>query len=158
MFVMEPGISLAHYRLIEKIGEGGMGQVWKARDTRLDREVAVKVLNAEISADKRRLARFEREAKLLASINHPNIATIYGLDEQDGRHFIAMELIPGEDLAHRLDRGPLGLGDVLRIARQIAAALEAHENTPDPELESIDAADAWARRFAGEHVRERMAV
>ncbi|MCH7780647.1 MAG: protein kinase [Acidobacteria bacterium] len=122
---MEPGISLAHYRLIEKIGEGGMGQVWKARDTRLDREVAVKVLNAEISADKRRLARFEREAKLLASINHPNIATIYGLDEQDGRHFIAMELIPGEDLAHRLDRGPLGLGDVLRIARQIAAALEA---------------------------------
>ena len=125
MFVMEPGISLAHYRLIEKIGEGGMGQVWKARDTRLDREVAVKVLNAEISADKRRLARFEREAKLLASINHPNIATIYGLDEQDGRHFIAMELIPGEDLAHRLDRGPLGLGDVLRIAQQIAAALEA---------------------------------
>jgi len=125
MFQMEAGISLAHYRLIEKIGEGGMGQVWKARDTRLDREVAVKVLNAEISADTRRLARFEREAKLLASINHSNIATIYGLDEQDGRHFIAMELIPGEDLAQRLDRGPLGLGDALRIARQIAAALEA---------------------------------
>jgi len=128
MFEMEPGISLAHYRLIEKIGAGGMGLVWKATDTRLDREVAVKVLNAEISADKRRLTRFEREAKLLASINHPNVATIYGLDEQDGRHFIAMELIPGEDLAQRLDREPMGLGEALRIARQIAGALEAtHE-------------------------------
>ena len=128
MLGMESGISLAHYRLIEKIGEGGMGQVWKAADTRLDRDVAVKVLNAEISADKRRLARFEREAKLLASINHPNIATIFGLDEQDGRHFIAMELIPGEDLGRRLDRGPMNLGETLRIARQVAAALEAtHE-------------------------------
>ncbi len=125
---MESGLSLAHYRLIEKIGEGGMGEVWKAADTKLDREVAVKVLNAEISADKRRLARFEREAKLLASINHPNIATIFELDEQDGRHFIAMELIPGEDLARRLDRGALSLSDTLRIARQVAAALEAtHE-------------------------------
>ena len=125
MFGMQPGLLLAHYRLIEKIGEGGMGLVWKARDTKLDRDVAVKVLNSEISADHRRLTRFEREAKLLASINHPNIATIYGLDEQDGRHFIAMELIPGEDLAQRLDREPIGLGDALRIARQIAAALEA---------------------------------
>ena len=122
---MEPGSSLAHYRLIDKIGEGGVGQVFKALDTRLDREVAIKVLNAEFSSDERRLSRFEREAKLLASINHPNIATIYGLDEQDGQVFIAMELIPGEDLSRRLDRGRPSLVETLRIARQIAGALEA---------------------------------
>jgi TolB-like protein/Flp pilus assembly protein TadD len=125
---IESGGTLAHYRLIEKIGEGGMGVVWRAVDTTLDREVAIKILARELSEESHRLTRFQREAKLLASINHPNIATIYGIHEQDDTRFLAMELIPGEDLARRLERGPLGLADALSAARQIAAALEAtHE-------------------------------
>ena len=80
---IQPGQKLAHYRLVEKIGEGGMGVVWRAVDTTLDREVAIKILAREFSAESRRLGRFRREAKLLASINHPNIATIYGIHEQE---------------------------------------------------------------------------
>ena len=98
----EPGRMLLHYRLVDKIGEGGMGVVWKALDTNLDREVAIKILPEEFSANPGRLARFEREAKLLASINHPNIATVYGLHEHEGTRFLAMELIDGQDLATRL--------------------------------------------------------
>jgi serine/threonine-protein kinase len=85
---------LAHYRLVEKIGEGGMGVVWKAHDTTLDREVAIKLLSDALASDGDRLARFEREAKLLASLNHPNIATLHGLHEADGLRFLSMEL-PG---------------------------------------------------------------
>ncbi len=125
---IEPGQMLAHYKLIEKIGEGGMGVVWKARDTTLDREVAIKTLPASVAGDAESLARFEREARMLATLNHPNIASVYGLHEVGGLHFIAMELVPGEDLAERLARGPLAVDEAVDIARQIAEALEAaHE-------------------------------
>jgi Tol biopolymer transport system component len=126
---------LSHYRLVEKIGEGGMGVVWKAIDTTLDREVAIKVLPEVVAQDPDRLVRFEREAKLLASLNHPHIATIHGLHEVrttaggPSTRFLAMELVDGEDLAQRLSRGPLRVDDALEVAGQVAEALEAaHEH------------------------------
>jgi Tol biopolymer transport system component len=123
------GQSLLHFRLVEKIGEGGMGEVWRALDTTLDREVAIKVLPAEFSRDPERLARFEREAKLLASLNHPNIATIHGLHDAGGIRFLAMELVRGEDLAQTLARGPMRVDEAMGVARQIAFALEgAHDS------------------------------
>jgi serine/threonine-protein kinase len=122
---IEAGKLLSHYRLVEKLGEGGMGVVWNAIDTTLDREVAIKVLPEAFAADPERLTRFDREAKLLASLNHPNIATIHGLEEEDDVRFLTMELVPGEDLAQSLARGPLSLEETLALARQIANALEA---------------------------------
>jgi len=124
-----PGQTIAHYRLVEKIGEGGMGVVWKAVDTTLDREVAIKVLPDVFSEDVDRLGRFEREAKLLASLNHPNIASVYSVHFEEGKRFLAMELVRGEDLSHRLARGPIPVDEALQIGLQIAEALEtAHEN------------------------------
>ncbi len=126
---VEPGTELLHYRILEKVGEGGMGVVWKALDTTLDREVAIKVLPAEVASDGARLARFEREAKLLAGLNHSHIAAVYGFHRQDDVLFIAMELVEGEDLARRLARGALPLKEAVSIAVQIAAALgAAHES------------------------------
>ena len=126
---VESGQSLLHYRLVEKIGEGGMGAVWKALDTSLDRAVAIKILPDHFALDAERLSRFEREARLLASLNHPGIAAAYGLHELRGLRFLAMELVLGESLAERLTRGPLPVEEALGIARQIAVALEAaHEN------------------------------
>ena len=122
---LAPGVTLLNYRLAEKIGEGGMGEVWKAADTTLGRDVALKFLPVSLSSDPERLARFEREAKVLASLNHPGIAGIYGIHEHDGIRFLAMELVPGEDLAQRLERGPVHVGDAVDIARQIAEGLEA---------------------------------
>jgi serine/threonine protein kinase len=122
---LEPGQQLSQYRIVEKIGAGGMGEVWKAVDTILDREVAIKVLPEGLARDSERLARFDREAKLLASLNHPSIATIHGLQEHEGIRFLAMEMVPGEDLAERLKRGPLSADEVLDVARQVAEALEA---------------------------------
>ena len=125
---LEPGQTLMHYRVVDKLGEGGMGVVWRAVDTTLDRDVAIKVLPEGLAADPERLARFEREAKLLAAVNHPNIAEIYGLHAVDETRFIAMELIAGEDLAQRIGRGALPQQEVLEIAKQVARALEvAHE-------------------------------
>jgi serine/threonine protein kinase/Tol biopolymer transport system component len=125
---VEPGQQLLHYRLVEKIGEGGMGVVWKATDTTLDREVAIKILPDAFADDQDRLARFEREAKLLATLNHPNIAGIYGLHTAGATRFLAMELVEGEDLAERLKRGPLPLDEAMDVARRVAQALEsAHE-------------------------------
>jgi len=131
----EPGQTLLHYRLVEKIGEGGMGVVWKAVDTSLGREVAIKILPEHFAAEPERMARFEREARVLASLNHPHIAGIFGLHEAPGvvsgppTRFLSMELVPGEDLATLLARGPLPLERALDIARQIAQAVEAaHEN------------------------------
>ena len=123
------GRTLGHYEVSEPLGAGGMGEVYRARDTRLEREVAIKVLPADFASDPERLARFEREAKLLASLNHPNIAAIYGLEDRDGVRFIAMELVEGETLGERIGRsGRLEMAEVLEIARQIAEALEAaHE-------------------------------
>ncbi len=122
---IEPGQQLLHYRLTEKIGEGGMGVVWKAQDTTLDREVAVKILPDLFSNDPERLARFEREAKLLASLTHSNIAAVYGLHESDGVRFLAMEYVAGENLAQRLGRGGLPVQEALDIGLQVALALEA---------------------------------
>jgi Tol biopolymer transport system component len=125
--------SLSHYQIGARLGAGGMGEVYRATDTKLGREVAIKVLPSELAQDEERLARFEREAKLLASLNHPNIAHVYGFESAtlpDGSttHFLAMELVPGEDLAERLKRGAIPVDDALEIAKQIAHALEeAHE-------------------------------
>ena len=106
---LDPGVSLLNFRLTEKIGEGGMGEVWKATDTTLGRDIAIKFLPASLASDPERLARFEREAKVLASLNNPGIAAIYGLHEHQGVRFLAMELVPGEDLAQRLEKGTLPL-------------------------------------------------
>jgi serine/threonine-protein kinase len=119
---------LSQYRLVEQIGEGGMGVVWRAVDTTLDREVAIKILPEAFAADPERLARFEREGRLLASLNHPNIATIHGLQEDDGTRFLTMEWVPGEDLAERIARGPIPLDEALAITRSVADALQAAHN------------------------------
>ena len=126
---LKPDQTLLHYRLIDKIGEGGMGVVWSAEDSVLKRTVAVKFLPQEVAENAERLARFQREAQLLASLNHPNIAAVYGLHEADDHRFIAMEMISGEDLAQRLTRGPIPLDEALAMAQSIARALEAaHES------------------------------
>jgi len=104
---LSAGQQLLHYRLVEPIGEGGMGVVWRAVDTSLERDVAIKVLPDAVAADAERLARFDREARLLASLNHPHIAGVYGLHEAAGVRFLAMELVSGEDLSTRLERGPM---------------------------------------------------
>jgi serine/threonine-protein kinase len=133
---LESGQSLSHYRLVEKIGEGGMGVVWKAVDTNLDREVAIKLLPDGLAADPHRLERFQREAKLLASLSHARIASLYGLHRvaaagatSSDIRFLSMELVEGEDLDQRLERGPLALDQALPVALQIAEGLEAaHES------------------------------
>ncbi len=125
---LKPNTTLLHYRLVDLIGEGGMGQVYRARDTKLDRDVALKLLPPEMSSDSERLARFEREARTLAQLQHPNIASIYGFETADEQRFLVMELAEGQDLSERLKAGPLPLADALEIARQIALGLEAaHE-------------------------------
>jgi len=122
------GTTLSHYRLVAPIGEGGMGVVWRATDSTLGRDVAIKVLPDLFAADPERLARFEREARLLASLNHPHVASIFGLDSASGVRFLAMELVEGEDLAERIEHGPIPAAEALPIALQIAQALEhAHE-------------------------------
>jgi serine/threonine protein kinase len=126
---MDPGTRLGHYEILGPLGAGGMGEVYRACDETLDREVAIKVLPADFADDQDRLARFEREAKLLASLNHANIAAIYGFQNADGVRFIAMELVEGETLADRIaGGGAIEVEEALEIARQIAEALEAaHE-------------------------------
>jgi len=122
------GTMVSHYRIIEKIGAGGMGEVYLAEDTNLSRQVAIKVLPDLFSGDPERLARFEREAKLLASLNHPNLATVYGFESDEGKRFLVMEMAEGETLAERVAKGPLPLDDALDVYRQIAAGMEAaHE-------------------------------
>jgi serine/threonine-protein kinase len=124
----QAGSRLGPYELTAPIGAGGMGEVWRARDTRLGRDVALKFLTQAVVSDPDRLARFRREAQLLAALNHANIAAIHGLEEADGAPFLALELVEGEDLAARLKRGPLPLDEALAAARQVAEALEeAHE-------------------------------
>ena len=107
------GRSVAHYQIAEKIGEGGMGIVYKAHDTRLNRSVAIKAVPGIFAADSERLARFEREAKVLASLNHPNIASVYGLEKSDGKSFLVMELVEGKTLADRLKKGRIPLKETL---------------------------------------------
>src|SRR3970040_2424684 len=122
------GSRLGPYEITAKLGEGGMGEVYRATDTKLDRQVAIKVLPAAFTEDKERLARFEREAQLLAQLHHPNIASIFGLEEGDSTRALVLELVEGPTLAERLKSGPLPLEESLTLASQIAAALEeAHE-------------------------------
>jgi serine/threonine-protein kinase len=128
LVALSAGNRLGPYEIVAPLGAGGMGEVYRAKDTKLNREVAVKVLPAAVADDAERLARFKREAQVLASLNHPNIAAIYGLDEADGKQFLVLELVDGEDLAERLKRGRIPLPESLAIARQIAEALaEAHD-------------------------------
>ena len=125
---LEPGRALAHYRIVEPIGKGGMGEVYRARDSKLGRDVAIKVLPEEFSRDRERLDRFRREARLLAQLNHPNIATLHGLEKADGQEFLVMELVEGDTLAARIASGPIPLDETIALFVQIARGLEAaHE-------------------------------
>jgi eukaryotic-like serine/threonine-protein kinase len=122
------GTLLGPYEIVSAIGAGGMGEVYEARDNKLERNVAIKVLPEAFAHDRDRLSRFQREARMLAALNHPNIATIFGLEQSGDVHFLVMELVPGQTLAERLTIGPLGIAEALKISEQIAEALEAaHE-------------------------------
>ena len=125
---MEPDTELGRYRVAGKLGAGGMGEVYRAHDTSLRRDVAIKVLPAELAADPDRLARLEREAQVLAALDHPNVAGVYGLEETDGTRFVVMQLASGVTLDERLSQGALPVDEAARIALQIARGLEAaHE-------------------------------
>ena len=125
---LEAGHQLAHYEILELVGKGGMGEVYRARDTKLGRDVAIKVLPEPFAQDQERLSRFQREAQLLAQLNHPNIATLHGLEEQDGEQFLVMEFVEGETLAERIAKGPIPVDEAIPLFIQIAEGLEAaHE-------------------------------
>ncbi len=122
------GRAIGNYTVTAELGAGGMGKVYRARDTKLNRDVAIKVVPEAFSGDPERLARFEREARLLATLNHTNIGGVYGLEDVGGQRFLIMELVEGEDLSTRIARGPVAIDDAIEIALQIATALEAaHE-------------------------------
>jgi serine/threonine protein kinase/WD40 repeat protein len=157
------GKTLAHYEITSQLGKGGMGEVYQAKDRKLGRDVAIKVLPEEFAKDTDRVARFQREAKLLASLNHPNIAAIYGLEESSGTNFLVLELVEGETLADRIKRGPIPVEESLKLALQIAEALEAaHEKgvihrdlkpanikvTPEGKVKVLDF--GLAKAYAGE--------
>ena len=157
------GTRLGPYEVLAPLGAGGMGEVYRARDPRLGRDVAIKVLPSEVASDPERLARFRREAHLLASLNHPHIAAVHGLEEQDGKLVLVLELVEGEDLSERLKRGAVPVEEALGIARQIAEALEeAHEHgivhrdlkpanvklTPEGKVKVLDF--GLAKAYAGE--------
>jgi serine/threonine-protein kinase len=163
----EIGQNLSHYSLVEKIGKGGMGEVFRAKDQKLGRDVAIKVLPEEFAKDADRVARFQREAKLLASLNHSNIAAIHGLEESGGVSFLVLELVEGQTLSDRIKAGPIPVEESLKLALQIAEALEAaHEKgvihrdlkpsnikvTPDGKVKVLDF--GLAKAYAGE--REEM--
>src|ERR1700737_449399 len=118
-----PGARLGVYEIVAPLGAGGMGEVYRAHDTKLGREVALKILPDSFTHDPERVARFRREAQVLASLNHPHIGAIYGLDEANGQQFLVLELVDGESLADRIKRGALPVNEALPIARQIAEAL-----------------------------------
>jgi Tol biopolymer transport system component len=161
------GTRLGSYEVVAQVGAGGMGEVYRARDTKLGRDVAIKVLPANFVNDPERLSRFQREARMLAALNHANIATIYGLEQYDGGTCLVMELVSGETLAERVKAGPLGVEEALKIAVQIAEALEAaHEKsiihrdlkpanvkvTPEGKVKVLDF--GLAKAFAGDATTE----
>src|SRR5262245_2832386 len=125
---LAPGTHLGPYEILDLLGSGGMGEVYRARDTKLKRDVAIKVLPEAFAQDADRLARFQREAHLLASLNHPHIAAIYGLEESNTLSALVLELVEGPTLADRIAQGRIRLDEALPIAQQIASAVEAaHE-------------------------------
>src|ERR1700730_5264990 len=158
------GTKLGTYEVRSAIGAGGMGEVYQAHDTKLGRDVAIKVLPGAFAHDPEKLSRFQREAKLLASLNHPNIATIHGLEDSNGTSYLVMELVAGENLAERVRRdGAVPIEEALAIAKQIAEALEAaHEKgiihrdlkpanvkmTPEGKVKVLDF--GLAKAFAGD--------
>jgi eukaryotic-like serine/threonine-protein kinase len=162
------GKRLGPYEILSALGAGGMGEVYQAHDTKLGRDVAIKVLPEAFAHDPERLSRFQREAKMLAALNHPNIATIYGLEQSNGTSYLVMELVPGETLAQRMKRdGALPVEEALTIARQMAEALEAaHEKsiihrdlkpanvklTPEGKVKILDF--GLAKAFAGDAANE----
>jgi serine/threonine protein kinase len=121
---LPPGSRLGGYEVVSALGQGGMGDVYRARDSALKRDVALKVLPGDVASDPERLARFQREAEVLASLNHPRIAQIYGLERFGDTFALVMELVDGEDLAQRIARGPISIEDALPLASQVAEALE----------------------------------
>jgi len=124
------GKTISHYKVLEKIGQGGMGEVYRATDTKLNRDVALKILPEQFTQDPQRLARFEREAKLLASLNHPKITALYGLEKADGVRFLSLALVEIETLAEQLTKGPLPVEEALEVCRQIGEGVEAaHEKS-----------------------------
>src|SRR6201998_4034715 len=126
---LSPGVRLGPYEILDALGAGGMGEVYRARDTRLGRDVAVKILPTEFSADPIRKQRFEREAKTISSLNHPNICTLHDVGSQDGLEYLVMECVEGEALAKRLEKGPLPLEQALKYGAQVADALDkAHRS------------------------------
>jgi serine/threonine protein kinase/Tol biopolymer transport system component len=162
-FLLMIGKTLSHYQITSLIGKGGMGEVYQAKDQTLGRDVAIKVLPEEFAKDADRKARFQREAKLLASLNHPNIAAIYGLEESSGTNFLVLELVEGQTLADQIKQGPIPVEEALRLALQIAEALEAAHNkgvihrdlkpanikvTPDGKVKVLDF--GLAKAFAGD--------
>src|SRR5579862_5189330 len=125
---IQPGHSLSHYRIVDKIGAGGMGEVYRAIDDKLGREVALKVLPADMARDPDRLARFQREARAVAALNNPHIVTIYSVEEAGGLHFLTMELVEGRSLDHLIPASGLSVEQVVEIAGALAGALAAaHE-------------------------------
>ncbi len=121
--MLEPGTRVGPYQVLSPLGAGGMGEVYRARDTVLGRHVALKTLPEELARHPQRLTRLKREARILASLNHPGIATLYGVEEHDGTPVLAMEVVEGETLSERLHRGPLPLKETLRIGQQVAEAV-----------------------------------
>jgi Tol biopolymer transport system component len=169
------GRRVQSYEVLSLLGAGGMGEVYRAKDTKLGRDVALKVLSEEFARDPERITRFEREARLLAALNHPNVAAIHGLEESEGRHVLVLELVEGETLAERIARGPIPTAEALPLFRQIAAGLEAaHEKgivhrdlkpsnvtvTPEGQIKVLDFGLAKAFRgvvAAGSDVRTETA-
>jgi len=165
------GKRIVHYEVREKLGAGGMGEVWRASDSKLGRDVALKVLPEHLAADAERMSRFQREAQVLASLNHANIGAIYGLESAEGVQCLVLELVRGETLAQRLERGPVPLDEALQIARQIAEAMEAaHDQgvmhrdlkpgnvmiTPDGTVKVLDF--GLAKAFEGEAGQESLSM
>src|SRR6267378_5348983 len=161
---LSAGTRLGPYEIQAPLGAGGMGEVYRARDTKLGRDVAIKILPEVFTSNPERLARFEREARMLAALNHPHIGAIYGVEDAESVHALVLELVEGDTLGERLRRGPLPLTDALAIARQIAEALEsAHERgiihrdlkpanvkiTPDGTVKVLDFGLAKAASYDG---------
>jgi serine/threonine protein kinase len=164
--LLNAGTKLGSYEILSPLGAGGMGEVYRAHDAKLGRDVAIKVLPEVFSHDPERLSRFQREAKMLAALNHPNIAAIYGLEEDAGRNYLVMELVLGETLRERTAReGPLPVDEALAIGKQISEALEAaHDKsiihrdlkpanvkvTPEGKVKVLDF--GLAKAFAGDEL------